>query len=259
MTQDITITVTMPEAKKKSKGGKKKATAIQTFCGVAMDKSGSMFSIQEAARGALNEYKNNLARETPDMPFSLAMFDTSVTVLHQNIPVKDVPDLTEKTYTPGGMTALYDAVGALVRQMEERVGATGRALIVIITDGQENSSREWNQTTIKQLIQRLEATGRWTFVYLSSDPSVWAASAGMGIYRGNTVTYTPSAAGVRSMSAGLSASTTCYARGSAMASSNFFGGQESIDPVGTDAWTEPGKAVKDALDQHQQQDGQGTK
>jgi hypothetical protein len=85
----------------------------------------------------------------------------------------EVSELSREIYNPSGSTALYDAIGMTTRKLNENIGTElisdiATAVVVIITDGYENSSRQFDLAQIKSMIRELEATGKWTFSYLGA-------------------------------------------------------------------------------------------
>lgn len=89
------------------------------------------------------------------------------------------------------MTALYDAIAETVAALEVWLpdGDDWRALCVVLTDGEENSSRTQTKETIRRLIEAKEATGRWTFTYLGANQDAWAEASKMGMAVGNVAGY----------------------------------------------------------------------
>ena len=121
--------------------------------------------------------------------FSLTLFDTRFEERFVSVDLKDVPDLNTANYIPGGGTALYDAIGHSVNAIEKKGDTVGKVLTVILTDGQENSSREYRLQMIKDLITRKEGQGNWTFVFLGADLTAFAVGDAMGVNLLNSVTY----------------------------------------------------------------------
>jgi hypothetical protein len=179
--------VTVP--KKTAK--KKKAVITQTKVGVIMDKSGSMYSRAGDVIGGFNQYVDSLkvGEGAKDMSISLTLFDTVVTKLHNDVAVSNVPALTSREYAAGGNTALFDAIGQTVAEMERTLPDDARALVVIMTDGQNNSSREYTKATIKEMITKLETKGNWTFVFMGADQDAFVEGGGIGIAGGNTLSH----------------------------------------------------------------------
>lgn len=90
------------------------------------------------------------------------------------MPLDQVPEMNGQVYWPSGNTALYDAVSESIRFAEVTVQAGERVLVLIMTDGEENSSKKATATEIKNLIQSHEALGNWTFAYIGQNPEAWA-------------------------------------------------------------------------------------
>lgn len=130
-----------------------------------LDESGSMSSNRLEILQAVNKFvKEQQAQPSDGTTLSVLTFDEKVKVLFTNKPLNDVALLTEKDYKPDGMTALYDAVGSAI---DDHVGRE-RVLMVVVTDGQENSSKKYNKSMIKSKIDTVKACG-WNFIFLAND------------------------------------------------------------------------------------------
>lgn len=176
----------MPKKKAEKKSSKKNKVLVN----VVLDKSGSMGSVVTDTIGGFNTYKNELKNDSKvDYLLSLTLFDTNYENRHVTKGLSDVPDLTTTTYVPGGSTALYDAIGKCVKAVEDSSVTYEKVITLIMTDGQENSSREYKLDTIKALIKRKEGEGNWTFVFLGADLSAFAVGDSMGVSHRNSVVY----------------------------------------------------------------------
>jgi len=142
-----------------------------TIAHLLLDASGSMQNGKAETMQAFNTYIRGLRGQ--DIRFTLSQFNTKgVKVISENVPPSDVRQLNDETYLPDGGTPLYDAIAYTIQQAEEqaeeRVGSVypvDAVLIIIQTDGEENSSQQWRRNQIKELIE--EKTGQgWQFVYL---------------------------------------------------------------------------------------------
>ena len=91
-----------------------------------------------------------------------------------------VPELDIETYRPQDTTPLYDAIGQTLMAARQEAPAEFKKLCVILTDGMENSSKEYTRKQIFALIKTCEREG-WRFVYLGADHDVWAAGEDLGI------------------------------------------------------------------------------
>lgn len=152
--------------KPKSKGRKSKSKTSTgsrpTLVAFLLDRSGSMASCQQETISGFNGYLDGLKG---DMKFTLTQFDSQgIDIIHDAVPIKEVKKLTSSTYVPRGGTPLYDAIGKTVRATEEKAKGHN-VLFVTLTDGEENSSSEWNKDTIQKLIKEMEGKG-WTFAHI---------------------------------------------------------------------------------------------
>jgi len=180
---------------------------------VVLDRSGSMGSVKSSTISGYNEYLNGIkADKDTKYSISLIQFDSpgdnpELTVSYMDKPLAEVPDLTDKTYEPRGGTPLYDAIGECIR----RVDAKGRGVItVIITDGQENSSKEFSKDSIKALITGKEAEG-WKFIFLGANIDSAAVGGSLGIAAQACANYQSSAAGVHGTFTAMASSNLRYA------------------------------------------------
>lgn len=186
-----------------------------------LDKSGSMSSIVNDAIGGFNTYLRELKKDKKaSYKFSLTLFDTGVENRYADAALDVIPELTSKTYIPSGCTALLDAIGSTVATVERKSGGAGKILTVILTDGEENSSREYSLTQIKSLIERKEREGNWTFVFLGAGLDAFAAGDRIGVGTSNSVAYDP--ANVRAMFRNTAEATVLYAASKASRSDDFY-------------------------------------
>lgn len=142
-----------------------------------LDRSGSMQSLKEFAIKGFNDFiaeqKNVLVNK--EVKFSLVLFDHQYTKHFDAIPLNDTPEINTSVYVPRGLTALLDAIGKTVTDLGVTLDNLSeddkpeKVIIVIMTDGQENNSREYTPAQIKELIKTQEDSYNWSFMYLSSD------------------------------------------------------------------------------------------
>jgi len=157
---------------------------------VILDKSGSMASKTTDVIGGFNAYIAGLGKEDQvNYLFSLTLFDTQVAYRHVAIPLPDVKKLDSKSYQPGGNTALNDAIGITVRKVEADQPKVDKVVTVIMTDGEENSSREWTHDAVRGLIEQKESEGAWTFVFLGAGLDAWHQGRSYGVQAANVAQY----------------------------------------------------------------------
>lgn len=171
----------MPRSKKAQK---------QTLINYIIDESGSMAGIQGQVITGFNEYISELRKNVDGKVFvTLTTFSTGEKSPFTFKPLDEVEDLTYSTYVPAGMTALYDAIANTVKRVESDVTDNTQVITVIMTDGQENSSRENTEEQVNALITQKQDAGNWTFVFLGADQDAWATASRLGVARGNVISY----------------------------------------------------------------------
>lgn len=167
----------------------------RTLIAVIIDESGSMDSRRQETIASVNDYLDGVERENPDtlvtiVNFSSPIGETKTTrFVERNTRVADTYELTESTYRPRGNTPLLDAVGSTIRAIETE--NVDRFLVVVVTDGQENDSKEFSQESIKSIIRGKEDSERWTFTYLGVGVDAWEGAQFLGYRnRGNVASVT---------------------------------------------------------------------
>lgn len=173
-------------------------TPADIAVGLVMDESGSMLGTTNETISGFNGYLEDLQKEPVEVLLTLTMFSAMGTVEATHRPyctnknVKDVKPLDTSTYRPRGYTPLYDAIGATIRDLEQQADHGDKVkIVVILTDGLENASKEFNRGDIFDLIKKKEEEG-WKFLYLGADQSQMqaeTASGAMGMSASSTVSY----------------------------------------------------------------------
>lgn len=160
---------------------------------VVLDRSGSMSSIAKSTVEGFNTFLNEQKNAAGNAYVSLIQFDDRYEMNYQSMPIKDVAELIEReTFIPRGSTALYDAIGKTINDLK-----TDRDVVfVIITDGQENASREFKGEAIKKMIETLETENKWKFLYLGANQDAVMTGATLGVRATNSMSWAASADGV---------------------------------------------------------------
>lgn len=159
---------------------------------VVLDRSGSMQSVKADTEGGLRAFLAEQADAPGDTTVSLYQFDTEYEPVYENKALADVPEFM---LAPRGGTALLDAVGRTISGVGAQLVALpederpGEVIVVILTDGEENSSREFTGTTVKKMINEQQDVYGWKFVFLGADQDAFAAAGGMGIRAATTLSY----------------------------------------------------------------------
>ena len=152
---------------------------------ILLDRSGSMATNWTEATGAINAYVKKL--DTDDM-IHMAVFDNEYDVI-RDCPVGAWADVTDEDAMPRGMTALYDSCGKIMRTAEE--DGAEKTVLVIMTDGHENASREYKRDAIKAKIESWNKNMNWQVVFLGADfDAVADISSSLGGAIGSTANFT---------------------------------------------------------------------
>jgi Mg-chelatase subunit ChlD len=193
----------------------------RTRIALVLDRSGSMETIREPARGAFNEA---ISRVRTDADAGLAQgLQTTLSVVMFNNQIEDVlvnasPDsiktLGPDDYQPGGSTALLDAIGHSIDMLEEAgpLGEQDAALVMVISDGHENSSQKVSQADLVERMQTLEATEQWTFSFMMANVDITDLSKKMGTDKSNYASWVSDASGTGAVAQRLSRSVGSYMR-----------------------------------------------
>lgn len=159
------------------------------------DRSGSMQSVWAETLSGFKSFVKDLrekgGKDSVEYIFSLTTFDTLVETPVVARPIAEVDMDALTPHGPRGSTALYDAVGATIKNTEDNPQNADKIIVVIVTDGQENSSREWTKDRLQQAIEAKLNLGNWTFTYLGTQPETWDDASAVGISVGAVASYTP--------------------------------------------------------------------
>ena len=169
-----------------------------------LDRSGSMRGIEEDTIGGFNSYiesqKNNNVKVTT------VLFDDKYELLHDRVDIKEIKTLTKEDYYVRGCTALLDAVGKTIKDIESKTN--NKVIFIITTDGRENASKQYNKAQIKELI---EGHTNWEFMFIGANIDSFSEGNSIGIKDTNICNYKKSKNGVSALFKSLSkASDMCY-------------------------------------------------
>ncbi len=166
-----------------------------------LDKSGSMQGLEKDTIGGFNSLVKKQKAENGEARVTTVLFDHRYTLLHDRLPLKQVKALTRKEYAPEGTTALLDAVGRTIDSLLENLGDIPKesypsVLFVIITDGEENASKDYSLTSIRKRIESCKEGKGWEFLYLGANVDAFAAAECIGIGRDKSASYHADAQGI---------------------------------------------------------------
>lgn len=169
---------------------------------VIQDRSGSMQSVRRATIDGFNEFVRGQRRGPGDCRLRLIQFDHEYN-LRYDTSIREVPQLNDLNYEPRGTTALLDAIGRAVKDLGDDLNLTpeenrpGKVIVVIMTDGIENASKNYTRKRISDLITHQRDVYKWEFIFLGANMDAIQEAGDLGIARNAAMTYTASAAGTQ--------------------------------------------------------------
>jgi hypothetical protein len=206
-----------------------------------LDRSGSMESIRSDVIGGFNAFLAEQQQTAGECVMTLAQFDTQgpLEVLTDALPIARVRPLSAQSFVPRAGTPLYDAMGHSIANATIRAELRDAndepaedILFVTFTDGQENSSREYDRQQIFSLVKTREDRG-WTFVYLGANQDAYDEGSKAGYAAGSSQPYMADAEGTAAAFQSVSRSAAAF-RGKAThrrraENTDFFEGQKEAE------------------------------
>lgn len=190
-----------------------------------LDKSGSMSGLEQDTIGGFNSMLEKQKKEEGDAFVTTVLFDNNYKLLHDRLSIKDIMLMTRKEYYVGGSTALLDALGTAINYIGKTLSETKeekrpeKVMFVIITDGMENSSREFNQRKIKSMIEHQKTKYSWDFIFLGANIDAVETATSFGINEDKAVTFLSDSEGTELNYKVLSEAVSCFRQGKTVDSS----------------------------------------
>ena len=160
-----------------------------------LDRSGSMSGLEADTIGGFNSMIAQQKREAGEALVSTVLFANDSTVIHDRLPLSEVPPLTEKDYFTRGCTALLDAVGGAIHHIgnihkyARREDVPEKTMFIITTDGYENASRRYDYEMVRRMIERQKEKYGWEFLFLGANIDAAKEAARFGIGADRAVNY----------------------------------------------------------------------
>lgn len=186
-----------------------------------IDRSGSMEGLESDTIGGFNAMLKEQQAVEGEAVVTTVLFDDEYQLLHDRIDIRAVAPLTDKDYTVRGSTALLDSLGKTIhkiRSVQKHTDEQYRAekvLFVIITDGQENASREYSAKRIKTVIEHQKQKYGWEFVFFGANMDAVMEAGKLGIGADRAQNYRADAMGTSIAYTAMSAFSTAYRGGKA--------------------------------------------
>jgi len=178
-----------------------------------IDRSGSMGSIREDAQGGFNAFVEEQKKVPGEATITLVQFDTQYETVWENKPLKEVENYV---LMPRGGTALLDALGRTVNETGKFLEGMSESerpsnvVFMVLTDGMENSSKEFKKQQINEMIKHQQDAYSWEFNFLAANQDAIGEAVALGFVAGNAMNFAPTGKGVRSAMAEYSCSMSRY-------------------------------------------------
>lgn len=198
-----------------------------------LDRSGSMSFCKEATIEGFNSQLRALTNGGQRVWATCLQFDSerkvNLDVLYERMRVGEAPLLTLETYVPRGGTPMLDAVGKAIA-IGDRETRADSVLVIVVSDGQENTSQTETWPSIALKIKTRTELGNWTFVYIGANQDLSVVSKRMNIPMGNMMAYASNPIGTQVMYARASGQTVSFTGSVQAATDSFFGGGAPVPP-----------------------------
>lgn len=199
-----------------------------TLINAIIDQSGSMRKLTSSTIEGFNNFINEQKEVPGEASLTLCLFNTVHTVPIYFKPLAEVVELDYATYKPDGFTALLDAMGSMIDATGVKLASMpeeerpSKVIFLIITDGLENSSREYTREQIKEKVEHQQSVYSWDFVFIGANMDAIAEGGSLGVTQQNSVTYQANEVGTKGLYSDVSRSMRRY-RSSGKDAGGFFG------------------------------------
>ncbi len=170
---------------------------------IILDASGSMSSIESDIKGSFNTFLDKQREEPGKTVFDLFQFSDEVERLVKSADLALFKDDLMAKYTCSGMTALNDAVCTAIDTMGKEFAEMPESerpenvLCVIITDGEENASKEFSTDDVKKRIQHQQDVYKWEFLFLAANQDAFETGETIGLSNAYCADFNATPAGIR--------------------------------------------------------------
>lgn len=162
-----------------------------------LDKSGSMCGLEDDTIGGFNSMLKKQKALEDKCYITTVLFNHNYKLVHNHIDIHKVKSMTSKDYFPSGSTALLDAIGNTIEMVVQkqrevpRYLRANKVMFIIITDGYENSSKDYSQLVIHNMIEYEKERYDWQFMFLAANIDAISTAISYGIDKEYATNYVP--------------------------------------------------------------------
>ena len=160
-----------------------------------LDSSGSMESLTDDTIGGFNSVLKEQSEKEGKVLVTTILFSNGSRMIHDRLPIKEVPAMTRNDYRASGCTALMDAIGDAIRHIVDihryarPEDVPGETLFVITTDGMENASHRYSSEQVRRMVKHEEEKYGWEFIFLAANIDAAETAERIGVDRAHAVDY----------------------------------------------------------------------
>lgn len=191
-----------------------------TEINIVLDESGSMAGLRKETIGGFNTFLEDQKKAPGICKITTTKFNTAFNILHNGADIRTIQPLTEATYSPGGGTALLDAIARTITATGQRLEAMSesdrpaRVIVLIMTDGEENSSVEYGgeagRSKVMEMIKHQTERYNWQFLFIGAQQDAIQTAARYGICASNALSSASTSKGTGRVYAAASANIRSY-------------------------------------------------
>ncbi len=155
-----------------------------------IDRSGSMSGLESDTIGGFNGMLKKQKNGKGEAYVTTVLFDDRYEVLHDHLIIDKIEEMDENQYYTRGTTALLDAMGLTIKKIENIVKhqKDSNVIMIIITDGYENASKEYYEK-VRKLIEHQKSRYGWEFIFLGANIDAEDTAERFGIGRDRAANY----------------------------------------------------------------------
>lgn len=191
----------LPTHKHNKNCEKTDAEPVQIIC--ILDRSGSMSNLSEDTIGGYNSFLEKQKQTPGKVEVTTVLFDNQYEKIADAVDLNEIQNLTSAEYYARGTTALLDAVGRTITDVAGKMEKNKvcpekrRVLFLIMTDGLENASREYNKAAVKSMIEYTTENYKWNYIFMGANIDSFSEAEAIGISRRNATNFSATSEGVR--------------------------------------------------------------
>jgi len=177
-------------------------STVNTHITFVLDSSGSMAEIKDDTVGGFNTFLQEQSETEGSASVTLYDFNDNINLVYQAQPIEEASELSGSNYSPGGRTALHDAIITAINSSADRINELqtderpDNVIIVVLTDGKENAS-ETPQATVRDQVDYRQTEHEWEFLFIGANQDATLTASKMGMKEDQALSMSHSGEGAQ--------------------------------------------------------------